>query len=53
MFSESPPDVELMQLVDIIKELDPLFRDCVIQQIKLMANLHRKNKEKRKTAEKS
>jgi hypothetical protein len=45
MFSESPPDVELMQLIDIIKELDPLFRDCVIQQIKLMANLHKKSKE--------
>jgi transcriptional regulator with XRE-family HTH domain len=44
MFSESPPDVELVQLMDIIKELDPLFRDCVIQQIKLMANLHRKSK---------
>jgi transcriptional regulator with XRE-family HTH domain len=44
MFSESPPDVELMQLVEIIKELDPLFRDCIIQQIKLMANLHKKTK---------
>jgi transcriptional regulator with XRE-family HTH domain len=45
MFSESPPDVELMQLMEIIKELDPLFRDCIIQQIKLMANLHKKSKE--------
>jgi transcriptional regulator with XRE-family HTH domain len=45
MFSEAPPDVELAQLMDIIRELDPLFRDCVIQQIKLMANLHRKSKE--------
>jgi transcriptional regulator with XRE-family HTH domain len=53
MFSESPPDVELLQLVDIIKELDPLFRDCVIQQIKLMANLHKKSREKRKPAEKT
>jgi hypothetical protein len=44
MFSESPPDVELLQLMDIIKELDPLFRDCIIQQIKLMANLHKKSK---------
>jgi transcriptional regulator with XRE-family HTH domain len=42
MFSETPPDVELLQLIEIIKELDPLFRDCIIQQIKLMANLHRK-----------
>jgi transcriptional regulator with XRE-family HTH domain len=52
MFSENPPDVELMQLVEIINELDPLFRDCVIQQIKLMANLHKKSKEQRATAKK-
>jgi hypothetical protein len=31
--------------MDIIKELDPLFRDCIMQQIRLMANLHRKSKE--------
>ena len=42
MFSEPPPDVELLELMEIIKELDPLFRDCIIQQVKLMANLHRK-----------
>jgi hypothetical protein len=53
MFSESPPDVELMQLVETIKELDPLFRDCIIQQIKLMVNLHKKSKEKRKAVEKT
>jgi transcriptional regulator with XRE-family HTH domain len=53
MFSESPPDVELLQLLDLIKELDPLFRDCIIQQIKLMANLHKKSKEKRRIAEKT
>jgi transcriptional regulator with XRE-family HTH domain len=45
MFSESPPDVELIQLMNIIKQLDPLFRDCIMQQIRLMANLHRKSKE--------
>lgn len=45
MFSETPPDIELMQLTEIIKELDPVFRDCVIKQIHLMANLHRKSKE--------
>jgi len=45
MFGEPPPDVELLELVGIIKELDPLFRDCIIQQVKLMANLHRKNRE--------
>ncbi|MDR2314709.1 MAG: helix-turn-helix domain-containing protein [Spirochaetaceae bacterium] len=45
MFSENPPDAELIQITDILRELDPLFRDCIIQQIKLMANLHRKSKE--------
>ncbi|MDR0455564.1 MAG: helix-turn-helix domain-containing protein [Treponema sp.] len=45
MFSETPPDAELLQITEIIKELDPIFRDCIIQQIKLMANLHRKSKE--------
>ena len=45
MFSENPPDAELLQITEIFKELDPLFRDCIIQQIKLMANLHRKSKE--------
>jgi len=46
MFGEAPPDVELMELVEIVKELDPLFRDCIIQQVRLMANLHRKSKER-------
>jgi transcriptional regulator with XRE-family HTH domain len=48
MFSESPPDAELLQIVEMIKKLDPVFRDCVIQQIKLMANLHKKSKERSK-----
>jgi hypothetical protein len=48
MFSETPPDTELLQIMEIIKELDPIFRDSVIQQIKLMANLHRKSKEQGK-----
>ena len=42
MFGEAPPDVELLELVEIVRQLDPLFRDCIIQQVKLMANLHRK-----------
>jgi len=46
MFSASPPDVELDQLVGIIKELDPLFREYIIRQIKLFADLHKKSKEK-------
>jgi len=48
MFSETPPDAELLQITEIIKELDPVFRDCIIQQIKLMANLHKKSKEGQK-----
>lgn len=48
MFSETPPDAELLQVTEILKELDPIFRDCIIQQIKLMANLHKKSKERSK-----
>ena len=48
MFGEAPPDVELLELVEIVKQLDPLFRDCIIQQVKLMANLHRKSQSKEK-----
>jgi transcriptional regulator with XRE-family HTH domain len=48
MFSQPPPDVELNQLMEIIKELDPLFREYIIQQIKLFASLHKKNKERGK-----
>jgi len=45
MFSASAPDPELDQLMKIIKELDPLFKEYIIQQIKLFAKLHKKNKE--------
>ena len=48
MFSSTPPDVELNQLADIIKELDPLFREYIIQQIKLFANLHKESKKQGK-----
>jgi len=48
MFGGAPPDVELLELVEIVKQLDPLFRDCIIQQVKLMANLHRKSQGKGK-----
>ena len=51
MFSENPPDVELEELMGIIKELDPLFKECIIQQIKLMANLHKKSKQGQETAQ--
>jgi transcriptional regulator with XRE-family HTH domain len=48
MFSETPQDTDIIQITEIIKELDPIFRDCIIQQIKLMANLHKKSKEEQK-----
>lgn len=45
MFSIHPPDVELDQLLEIIKGLDPLFRDYISKQIRELADLHRKSKE--------
>jgi len=45
MFSAPAPDPELDQLMKIIKELDPLFKEYIIQQIKLFAKLHKSNKE--------
>ena len=44
MFSETPSDVELLELMDVIKELDPLFREYIVTQIRQLAALHRKNK---------
>jgi len=44
MFGETPSDVELLELMEIIKELDPLFREYIITQIKQLAALHRKSK---------
>jgi hypothetical protein len=29
----------------IIKELDPLFKEYIIQQIKMLANLHKRSKD--------
>ena len=45
MFSETPPDTDLLQLTEIIKELNPIFRDCIIKQVHLMANLYKKSME--------
>ena len=44
MFGEAPSDVELLELMEIIKELDPLFREYIVTQIKQLAALHRKSK---------
>jgi len=45
MFSEPSTNVELMQLMEIINGLDPLFREYIVRQIKLFAELHKKSKE--------
>ena len=45
MFNESSPDMELLQITELIKELDPAFKDCIIKQIHLMVDLYRKSKE--------
>jgi transcriptional regulator with XRE-family HTH domain len=45
MINKNTPDLELDELMAVVKQLDPLFKECIIQQIKLMANLHRKSKE--------
>ena len=45
MFNEAPSDAQLMELMEIMKELDPLFREYLATQIKQLAALHRKSKE--------
>lgn len=47
MFAAPPPDVELEELMEIIKGLDPLFKEYIVQQIRQLADLHRKSKEPR------
>jgi transcriptional regulator with XRE-family HTH domain len=44
MFSGSTPDVELEQLIEIYKELDPLFREYVMLQIKQLLNVQKRSK---------
>jgi len=44
MFSGPPPDVELEQLIEIYKELDPLFREYIILQIKQLLNVQKRSK---------
>jgi transcriptional regulator with XRE-family HTH domain len=49
MFSETPPDVEVDLLIEIYKELDPLFKEYIIQQIKQILSVQkRQNKGKGK-----
>jgi transcriptional regulator with XRE-family HTH domain len=44
MFSGPTPDVELEQLIEIYKELDPLFREYIMLQIKQLLNVQKRNK---------
>jgi len=48
MFSGPTPDLELEQLIEIYKELDPLFREYIMLQIKQLLNVQKKNKEEGK-----
>jgi transcriptional regulator with XRE-family HTH domain len=47
MFSGPAPDVELEQLIDIYKELDPLFREYIMLQIKQLLSVQERNKEQK------
>jgi transcriptional regulator with XRE-family HTH domain len=44
MFSGPAPDVELEQLIEIYKELDPLFREYIMLQIKQLLNVQKRGK---------
>lgn len=41
MFSGPAPDVELEKLIDIYKELDPLFREYIMLQIEQLLNVQK------------
>jgi transcriptional regulator with XRE-family HTH domain len=47
MFSAPPPDVELEQLVEIYRELDPLFKEYILQQIKQLLSVQKRGKEQK------
>jgi transcriptional regulator with XRE-family HTH domain len=44
MFSGPTPDVELEQLIEIYKELDPLFREYITLQIKQLLNVQKRSR---------
>jgi len=49
MFSGPAPDLELEQLIEIYKELDPLFREYIMLQIKQLLNVQKQSMGERKT----
>jgi transcriptional regulator with XRE-family HTH domain len=48
MFSNKAADIQLEQLLEIFKELDPLFRDYIVKQIKELAETLQKSRQKGK-----
>jgi transcriptional regulator with XRE-family HTH domain len=44
MFSGPTPDVELEQLIEIYKELDPLFKEYIMLQIKQLLNVQKRSR---------
>jgi hypothetical protein len=44
MFGGEPPDADLNQLIEIYKELDPLFREYISLQIKQLLAVQKKGK---------
>jgi len=45
MFSGQAPNVELEQLIEIYKELDPLFKEYIMLQIKQLLNVQKRGKQ--------
>jgi transcriptional regulator with XRE-family HTH domain len=43
MFSGPAPDLELEQLIEIYKELDPLFREYIMLQIKQLLDVQKRS----------
>jgi hypothetical protein len=39
MFSEALPDIQLEQLIEVFSELDPLFKEYILLQIKQLLDL--------------
>jgi len=44
MFSGPTPNIELEQLIEIYKELDPLFREYIMLQIKQLLAVQKRSK---------
>jgi transcriptional regulator with XRE-family HTH domain len=44
MFSDTLPDIQLNQLMDIFNELDPLFKEYILLQIKQLLEVQNRSK---------